>query len=300
MAVISKGRRIAMRRIYPLLCLVLLLSLGLSLAVSSAAQAQEPEKLEISSTYPTLHGISGTSFEFTVDLKYEGPEARYFDLFTEPPQGWTASIGPAYGGSEQISRIRLDPEKTYGETIKVALYPPWWENPMPGKYTLILKVGSGKLEESIELAAEVDALYALMLTPATGMYNTKAKAGEDSHVDLTLRNIGTASIENITFSSDRPSGWTVTFNPDKIESLEADKSYPVRVTIRPAAKAIAGDYKTTFGASGQDASGKEVKDEIGDFRMTVSTPTIWGFVGIGIVVLVIVGLAVGFTKLGRR
>jgi uncharacterized membrane protein len=35
-------------------------------------------------------------------------------------------------------------------------------------------------------------------------------------------------------------------------------------------------------------------------RVTVSTPTIWGWVGIIIVVLVIAGLAVLFVKLGRR
>jgi uncharacterized membrane protein len=37
-----------------------------------------------------------------------------------------------------------------------------------------------------------------------------------------------------------------------------------------------------------------------DVRVTVLTPTIWGWVGIGIVVLVIAGLAVMFMRLGRR
>jgi uncharacterized membrane protein len=37
-----------------------------------------------------------------------------------------------------------------------------------------------------------------------------------------------------------------------------------------------------------------------DFRVTVSTPTIWGWIGFGIVGLVVLGLAVVFFRLGRR
>ena len=37
-----------------------------------------------------------------------------------------------------------------------------------------------------------------------------------------------------------------------------------------------------------------------DIRVTVLTKTIWGWVGIGIVVLVIIGLFAMFMRLGRR
>ena len=38
----------------------------------------------------------------------------------------------------------------------------------------------------------------------------------------------------------------------------------------------------------------------GQIRVTVLTPTIWGWVGVIIVVLVVIGLMVMFWRLGRR
>jgi len=50
----------------------------------------------------------------------------------------------------------------------------------------------------------------------------------------------------------------------------------------------------TFTASGEKSTdGAEI-------RVTVETPTIWGIIGIGIIVIVIVGVAIIFTRLGRR
>jgi uncharacterized membrane protein len=37
-----------------------------------------------------------------------------------------------------------------------------------------------------------------------------------------------------------------------------------------------------------------------EFRITVSTPTLWGWVGFSIVALVVLGLAIVFFRLGRR
>ena len=59
-------------------------------------------------------------------------------------------------------------------------------------------------------------------------------------------------------------------------------------------RTIAGDYSL-----GITANSPEVTKSL-DFRVTVSTPTIWGWIGFGIVGLVVLGLAVVFFRLGRR
>ena len=95
-------------------------------------------------------------------------------------------------------------------------------------------------------------------------------------------------------SSTEPEGWRVSFDQDKIESMEAEEKIEIDVTINPPEKTIAGDYMLTFGASSENSN------DSFDLRVTVETPTIWGIVGIGIIVVVIIGVAVIFARLGRR
>ena len=59
-------------------------------------------------------------------------------------------------------------------------------------------------------------------------------------------------------------------------------------------RTIAGDYALTVTANSADVTKSE------NFRITVSTPTIWGWIGFGIVGLVVIGLAAVFFRLGRR
>jgi len=80
------------------------------------------------------------------------------------------------------------------------------------------------------------------LHTATGRLNTEVTAGEDNHLSIRLVNTGTAAIEDITLSSSKPEGWSITFTPDKVDSLEPGLSQEVDVVIKPPRKTIAGDY----------------------------------------------------------
>jgi uncharacterized membrane protein len=65
--------------------------------------------------------------------------------------------------------------------------------------------------------------------------------------------------------------------------------------IKPAEKAVAGDYEITVRARPEAGSSEST-----DFRITVRTSTVWGIVGVAIIAVAvfIVGLAV--TRFGRR
>jgi len=68
----------------------------------------------------------------------------------------------------------------------------------------------------------------------------------------------------------------------------------VEMKITPAEQALVGDYSVNLSVEGEKAS------KTLEFRVTVRASTAWGWVGIGIIVLVILGLVVLFIKLGRR
>ena len=256
------------------------------------------EKLTLVPRYPILKAESGRTFEFEVSLSYQGSEPRAFEFDLTVPTGWIGIIAPSYSeGGEQLLSITLEPEKTYADKVNIIIIPPPGELPEPGDYVTTFKVGSGDLRESVELTAvvtEIPPTYQFYMTTATGRLNMNAKAGADNHLTVGLKNIGTGVCKNIALSSVKSEGWSVTFTPYRVESLEPGLSQEIDVVITPPSKTIAGDYHVSLRAIGEKAS-----DSI-ELRTTVVTPTIWGGAGIGIAVAVIAGLAVLFRRLGRR
>ena len=283
------------------LCFALLLAMVGGWVGTQAALAQEEpvpveEKLELESKFPVLSGESGDSFEAEVEVKYTGSERKRFDLAVSLPKDWRAYAESSYP-KKQIAAIELGPAEGYpaSEKITVTFAPVYWYLPEPGEYVVTLEVSSGELRATIDLTAKVTAKYELEMTTETGRLNTEATAGRDNHFAIKLVNLGSAAIEDITFSSSKPEGWSITFNPEKLDSIESGLSQEVDVVINPPkGKTIAGDYAITI-----NASSEKVSDRL-ELRVTVLTPSIWGWVGIIIVVVVIAGLAVIFRQLGRR
>lgn len=259
-------------------------------------QEQPPaeETLEVTSQYPVLEGKSGDSFDFDVGLLWKGSKHRSFELSATPPPRWTATIMPQYGGTEPIAAIGLDPGKDYPDRLKVTISPATGYTPEPGEYILKVEASSGTIKESIELKAIVTARYELFFYTQSGMLNTEVTAGENNHLAVMVVNTGTAPIENITFSSNKPSDWDITFNPKDIQSLEPNLTQEVDVIITPPRQTIAGDWPVTLYVN------STIVSESLEIRVTALTPTIWGWVGILIVLAIIAGLGIIFWRLGRR
>jgi uncharacterized membrane protein len=259
------------------------------------------EEITLTCQYPVLSSPAGTSFfTYVIELQYKGgKEPRVFDLEVEVPADFSYSIASAYGEGSEIAAIRLDPQKQFPETIKVTVRPYMWIVPEPGDYPITVEAASGEIKGSIELKAIVMAKYEVEVEPVTGRLNTTATAGKDNYFNIIVTNTGSADLQKINFSSaitGKPSGWSITFDPQSIDVLPVRDEREVQINIRPAEKTIAGDYMVAISANPESGY---AFDNI-DVRVTVLTPTIWGWVGIGIVVLVIAGLVVMFMRLGRR
>jgi uncharacterized repeat protein (TIGR01451 family) len=293
---------------YLLLAVMLATLVGLPIVSSAAARTQipvmghgfvpaadAPESIKLSTRFPIIKGKANASFDFEVELKYEGTTAKTFDLSAKGPANFYVAVTPQYD-SKEISAIRIDPAKSFGENVKISATPLPWNLPAPGQYTFTLSVASGALKDSIELKAEVTDNFKLSAETETGRLNTEATAGDENHLTIKVKNTGTSVLKNITFSSSKPEGWTVTFKPEKIDSLAVDGSRDIDVAIKPSGKAISGDYMVNLTVSDDSYSARANLD----IRTTVLTPTVWGYVGFAIVIVVIAGLVYLFIRLGRR
>ena len=280
---------------------VLMVCLLTLLPLSPVLAQDEVATIELTSDYYKLEIISGASVDFTIQLEYTGTEARVFDLVATGPADWTTSITPSYPRDRQILDIRIEPpaegESSTVEQIVVAAIPASWLTPEVGEYLITVEASSGDIKSSIELTAVVTSIpysYAMYLTTVDGILSTPAQAGKDNYITLAVANSGTGAIENIGLSTNKPKGWTVELSLSNINSVAAGDFQTVEMNIKPPPEAISGDYEIIVRASGTQAS-----DSV-EIRVTVKTSAIWGWVGIGIIVLVIAGLAVIFMRFSRR
>jgi len=300
------------KRRLPAFLITLIFVLSITLMIPGVLLAQQdaeeevvevkPEELYFEITLPKIQAEEGENFIFDFDTIYkmgdepfgldpEEDDQKTFDITVDYPDGWFAVV---MSGNTDISAINLTSGKQ--QSLKFGAAPMVSQEPGEYTFTATLKsaVEGDTLEESIEFTAVLTATYEIELKTKSGMLSTDMTSGKDNHYKLLVNNNSSTSLENIKITSTEPEGWRVSFDTDEIESIEAGESTEIDMTVNPAEKAIAGDYMLNLSASSEKTS-----DNI-ELRITVETPTIWGIIGIGIIVVVIIAVAIIFTRLGRR
>lgn len=245
--------------------------------------------LKLTSQYPVLGTPSGQTLKFTVDLKNETNKPLTAALVAQAPTGWVVRFKPQFGDT-QISSIAVKENAT--ETLSVEVDSP--ARAEAREFPLTIRARAGAYEASTNLKVTLKGTTDLKIGTASGTLNTAITAGKKTAVDFIVGNAGTAPIRNLSFVSKKPEKWTLDFKPDKIDALGAGEVREMKMEILAPARTIAGDYLLTLTPNSPD-SNKSV-----DFRVTVSTPTFWGWIGAAIVAAVVLGLGVVFVRLGRR
>jgi uncharacterized membrane protein len=246
--------------------------------------------LKLTSQYPVLTTASGQTLKFTLDLKNEINKPLTVSLSPQAPEGWTVRFKPQFGDT-QISSIQLKENAT--ETLSVEIDSP--ARAEAKEYPVTIRARSAGFEAAANLKVTLKGTQDLKMGSASGTLNTTVTAGRKTPIDFLVGNAGTAPIRNLGFITKKPNDkWTVEFKPDKIDSLNSGEVREIKMEILAPDRTIAGDYLLNL-----TANSPEVNKSV-EFRVTVSTPTLWGWVGFGIVFLVVIGLAVVFYRLGRR
>ncbi|MBI4266971.1 MAG: hypothetical protein HY668_01220 [Chloroflexi bacterium] len=255
-----------------------------------------PDEIQVNPTYPKLEAIAGGNFEFEVEFKFLGMADRTFDIRTTLPKGWEIAVTPPYEKDKKVTAIWLKPVFGTGTKLKAIVTPPPWPLPEPGEYKIGIEAVSGNLTASTSLTAVVTSKFVLKTVAPGGRYNALATGGRDNKFSITVQNQGTAAVDNINLSAaSKPEGWAIEFKPDKLDTLKAGEEKTIEVNVKPAANTIAGDYVLSLKASGKQATADDVT-----FRVTVESATIWGWVGVGIILVVVAGLIIIFMRFSRR
>ncbi|MFB3820288.1 MAG: NEW3 domain-containing protein [Candidatus Methylomirabilales bacterium] len=259
------------------------------ITVTTRERGKETAELAITTSYPVLRGPSDAQFEFSLDVQNKGDMDRTFDLAAQFPEKWEVTFKPGYE-SKQISSLRI--KAGSNQTVAVQVTPQ--KEAKAGEYPVLVRVSSGEARTEVPLKVVLTGIYKLEAGTPTGIMSAEAVTGKPTTVSLLVKNTGSAVNRNISFSSFKPENWKVEFKPEKLEALEPGAMKQVEATITPAAQSLVGDYSVGLSVDGEKAN-KTV-----EMRVTVRAPTAWGWIGVGLIAVVIGGMGGLFVWLGRR
>jgi uncharacterized membrane protein len=259
----------------------------LPLAVTLAKDL--PAKLTLTPQLPELRGTSKSSFEFQLAIKNDSGKKLTVSLAAQTPQNFDASFTEQYG-SQELNAVPIDAGQT--KSVKLKVTPP--NTAAAGSYKVVARVGAEDAVATADLTMDISGQPRLDVSGREGLVSTRASAGKETSVPVVITNTGTAPADNVELSGSAPSGWKVTFDPKTVDRIAPNANKEVQARITPTEKAIAGDYVTTIRASARGESASTT------FRVTVTTSTLWGIAGVGIIGAALLVLVGAVTWFGRR
>ncbi|MGH6683618.1 MAG: NEW3 domain-containing protein [Pseudolabrys sp.] len=261
----------------------------ITLPVAVTLAKDLPAKLALQSQLPELRGSARSSFEYTLTIKNDSGKKLLVSLAADAPRNFDTSFTEAYG-SQQLTAIPVDAGKT--KDVKLKVSPP--DTVDAGHYPVKVRIAAEDARASAKVALDITGQPKLTLAGREGLLSARATAGKQASIPVTVTNTGTAPADNIELSGNAPNGWKIAFEPKTIDRIAPSEHKEVQALISPPSKAIAGDYVTTLTAAARGETGTA------NFRVTVTTSTVWGVAGIGIIGAALLIMVGAVSRFGRR
>jgi uncharacterized membrane protein len=262
----------------------------LKLPITVTIGQELPAKLKLTTNFPALRGTATTSFKFKVTVANDSGRDATINFSADAPKNFQVTFTEAYG-TQQLTSIPIEAGKSKDIEAAVALP----RDTPAGEYKLALHAKSEAASADLDLTITLIGQARLALAGEGGRLSGEAYAGQDSQLTVVAKNDGSEAARDVEFSATAPEGWKTSFDPKELPELGAGKSQSIKVTLTPAARAIAGDYQTTIRASSTGG-----QSESANFRITVLTSTLWGAVGIGVIAVALLVVVFAVARFGRR
>jgi uncharacterized membrane protein len=244
-------------------------------------------KTELTTQQANMEGNSSATFTFNATLKNLTADNQLYALMANAPVGWNVTFKANY---KQATSVSVDPNST--TNISIDVDPP---DMIPeGAYKIPVRAVTSSTSAALDLEVVVTGSYFMTLTTPTGLLSTTITSGDEKRLELVVNNTGSSILKDVKLTAETPVNWTVTFDPKKVDKIEAGGKAQVFATIKASKNAIAGDYVTNIEARVPEVSSKA------SFRVSVKTPLLQGWIGIFIIIIALGSVYYLFRKYGRR
>jgi len=257
------------------------------LPFTTTVSEQGTFETELTTEQQNMEGHADSTFTYNVSLKNRTAEEQNYALSSGASEGWGITFK---SGGDSITSATVEPNGSKDITVEVT--PP--KNVKADTYEIPIKAATSSTSGELTLEAVITGSYSVEITTPSGNLSTDLNAGSDKVIDLVVKNNGTADLTDVSLSASTPPDWEVEFDESTISTIKAGEQASVQATMTAPDEAIAGDYVTTFTAETDQVSSDA------DFRVSVETSTLWGIIGVLIILGVIGGLYYIFKKYGRR
>jgi len=258
-----------------------------TLPLTVIVSQQGTYKTEFTTDQANMEGQASATFNYNATLRNRTAEEQMYALTSNAPRGWTVSFR---ANGRQVTSVEVAPNAT--TTVSIEAKPP--ASIGTGTFKIPVRAFTASTSAELDFEAVITGSYAMELTTPTGLLSSSITAGAVKKIELEVRNTGSSELKGIEMSGSKPADWEVTFDPEKVESLIAGSSTTVTALVKASRKAIPGDYVVKMTARTPEVS------STADFRMSVKTSMLWGWVGILIIAAVLGGVYYLFRKYGRR
>jgi uncharacterized membrane protein len=264
-------------------------STNLQLPIAVTLAKDLPAKLTLTPQLPDLRGTSKSAFEYQIGIKNDSGKKLTVSLSAQAPQNFDTTFTEQYG-SQEVNAVPIDAGQT--KDVKLKVTPP--NTAAAGDYKVTARVAAEDASAATELHMAITGQPRLDISGREGLVSTRASAGKETSVPVVITNTGTAPADGVELTGSAPSGWKVTFDPKTVDRIAPNDNKEVQALITPTEKAIAGDYVTTIRASARGESASTT------FRVTVTTSTLWGIAGVGIIGIALLVMVGAVARFGRR
>jgi uncharacterized membrane protein len=264
-------------------------SSNLQLPIAVTLAKDLPAKLTLTPQLPELRGTSKSSFEYQLSIKNDSGKKLTVSLAAQAPPNFDATFTEQYG-TQELNAVPVDAGQS--KDVKLKVTPP--NTAGAGDYKVTARVSAEDASATTDLGMTITGQPRLDVSGREGLVSTRASAGKEQSVPVVITNTGTAPAEDVQLSGSAPSGWKITFDPKSVDRIAPNDNKEVQALITPTDKAIAGDYVTTVRASARGESASS------NFRVTVTTSTMWGIAGVGIIGVALLVMVGAVARFGRR
>ncbi len=246
--------------------------------------------LAVSTAYPEVRGPSDGRFSFSLEVRNQGDEDGLVGLSASVPEGWEAYFKPSYE-DKQISSLQIPKGQSRSLTLDIK---PGFRAGI-GSHPVTVRAESKWGTAEAALTVDLTGTYQIRLIPANELLSAATEPGKPVSLGFFVLNEGSAPQREVKFITVAPDNWKVEFEPPVLTDLAPGRTpTPLTLTVTPAEEALAGDY-----AVGVAAEGERTKSPL-DLRITVRAKAVWAGAGVALIILVVLGLALTFRRLGRR
>ncbi len=245
--------------------------------------------VEIISTFTDVTVEAGEDIDFPIAIWNKGEmDALFLLTVLSVPDNWKTVFTSE---DIEISSVLV----TAGEslTLRLEVTPPTAVE--TGEYPIMVYAESddGLITKQIDLRVSVGGSHEMDLELST-LYKTLT-IGDSVEFTAEVRNVGNSPITTIYLDASVPEDWEATTTPSQVSTLSPRESVTFTVVADTPADTVAGDYLITVQAMSDQTESEEV-----DLRVTAKASTSWGFIGIGLAGIAVIGLVIAFTRFKRR